>query len=81
MQQLGERGVRKCETNSPADTKASKEGWGGGAPGTGAEISLQPVDKTMLTQVVPLQPMEGYSGADIHTAACGGPALEQVGML
>ncbi|KAK4806858.1 hypothetical protein QYF61_012587 [Mycteria americana] len=29
--------------------------------------------KTMVMQVVPLQPMEVHSGADIHTAAHGGP--------
>ena len=27
----------------------------------------------MVTQVVPLQPMEDHAGADIHTAARGGP--------
>ncbi|KAK4810940.1 hypothetical protein QYF61_013348 [Mycteria americana] len=68
-----ERGVRICERNNSADTKVSEEGGGGGAPGTGAEIPLQHVVKTMVKQVVPLQPMEVHSGADIHTAACGGP--------
>ncbi|GAB0206332.1 hypothetical protein GRJ2_003178200 [Grus japonensis] len=29
--------------------------------------------KTMVTQVVPLKPMEVHGGADIHPAACGGP--------
>ena len=43
-----------------------KEG-GGGAQDTGAEsLPLQPVMKTMVGQVVPLQPMEVHSGADIH---------------
>ena len=41
-----------------ADTKVSDEGGAGGAPGTGAEIPLQPVAKTMVKQAVPLQPME-----------------------
>ena len=36
------------------------------------EIPLQPVVKTMVTQVVPLQPVEDCGGADIHTAAHGG---------
>jgi len=27
----------------------------------------------MAKQVVPLQPMEDYGGADIHLASCGGP--------
>jgi len=53
-----ERGVRLCERNNFADTKASEERGGGGSPGTGAEIPLQPVEKTMERQAVPLQPME-----------------------
>ncbi|GAB0208746.1 epimerase family protein SDR39U1 [Grus japonensis] len=52
------RGVRICERNNCADTKVSEEGGGGGAPGTGAEIPLQPVEKAMVRQAVPLQPME-----------------------
>ena len=39
---------------------------GGGAPGAGAEIPLQPMEKTMVRQAVPLQPMEDDGGADIH---------------
>jgi len=50
-----------------------EEGGGGGAPGTRAEIPLQPIVKTMVTQVVPLQPMDDHGGADVHTASCGGP--------
>ena len=61
-----ERGVRRCERNNSEDTKVSEEGGGGGAPGTGAEIPLQPVVKTMVRQAVPLQPMEVHGGADIH---------------
>jgi len=38
------RGERKCEMNSPADTKAIEEGGGGTSPGTRAQISLQPVE-------------------------------------
>ncbi|GAB0188514.1 acid sphingomyelinase-like phosphodiesterase 3b [Grus japonensis] len=53
-----ERGVRICERNSSADTKVSAEGGAGGAPGARAEIPLQPVEKTMMSQAVPLQPME-----------------------
>jgi len=49
-----ERGVRICERNNCADTKVSE----GGAPGAGAEIPLQPLDKTMASQAVTLQPME-----------------------
>ena len=47
-----------CETNNSADPQVTEEGGGGGAPGTGAEIPLQPVGKTMVRQAVPLQPME-----------------------
>jgi len=47
------------------DTKAS-EGGGGGAPGTRAEVPLQPMMKTTVRQFVPLKPMEGHGGVDIH---------------
>ncbi|KAK4810783.1 hypothetical protein QYF61_008755 [Mycteria americana] len=67
------RGVRICERNNSADIKVSEEGGGGGAPGARPEIALQPVVKTMVRQVVPLQPMEVSSGADVHPAVCGGP--------
>jgi len=43
-----ERGVRICERNSPEDTKVR----GGGAPGAGAELHLQPVEQTMVRQAV-----------------------------
>ena len=76
MQQ--ERGVRRCERNNSADTKVSEEGGGGGAPGAGAEIPLQPVVKTMVRQAVPLQPMEVNGGADIHLRPMEDPTLEQM---
>ena len=41
-------GKEKCEINSLADTKVSEEGRGG------AEIPLQPLEYTMVMQVVPL---------------------------
>lgn len=66
MQQLGGRGVRKCDKNSPADAKIGEEGGGRSAPGARAEIPLQPVVKTMVMQAVSLQPMEDYSEADLH---------------
>ncbi|KAK4806753.1 hypothetical protein QYF61_005549 [Mycteria americana] len=34
---------------------------------------LQPMEKTMVKPVVPLQPMEYHIGTDIHPAAHGGP--------
>jgi len=48
------RGVRICERNSSADTQVRQEGGGGGALGAGAEIPLQPVVKTTVTEVVPV---------------------------
>ncbi|KAK4815938.1 hypothetical protein QYF61_010195 [Mycteria americana] len=68
-----ERGVRIHERNSIADTKGSEEGAGRDVPGAGEGIPLQPMEKIMVKQVVPLQPMVNHSGADIHPAACGGP--------
>ena len=41
-------GVRICDSNSPADIKVSEEEGGGCDSGTGAEIPLQPVVKTMI---------------------------------
>ncbi|KAK4829029.1 hypothetical protein QYF61_001804 [Mycteria americana] len=73
-----ERGVRVFERNNSADTKVSEEGGGGGAPGTGAEIPLQPVVKTMVRQAVPLQPMDLHSGADIHLQPVEDPMPEKV---
>jgi len=44
--------VRLCGRNNSADTKASEEGRGGGAPGAGAGVPLQPVEQTMVRQAV-----------------------------
>lgn len=41
MQQLGERGVRKCKRNNTAGTKVSDEG---GAPGARASLATHGVD-------------------------------------
>jgi len=49
--------MRISERNNSADTKVSEEEGGGGAPGTRAEIPLQPMVKIMVKQVFPLQPM------------------------
>jgi len=38
---------------------------------------LQPVDKTMLRQAVPLQPMEVHGGADLHLKPMEKPTQEQ----
>ena len=73
-----ERGVRICERNNSADTKVSEEGGGGGAPGAGAEIPLQPLVKAMVRQAVPLQPREGNGGAEIHLQRVEDPMPEPV---
>ena len=70
--------MRIGERNNTAYTKAGEEGGGGGAPGAGAEIPLQPVVKTMVRQAVPLQPMDVHGGADIHLQPVEDPTLEQV---
>jgi len=51
--------------------------WQGGVPEAGAEIPLQPVEKTMVRQAVPLQPMEVHGGADIHLQPMEKPTPEQ----
>ena len=58
-----ERGVRHCERNHCAGTKAR---IGGGPPSARAENPLQPVEKAMVRQTVPLQPMKVHGGAYIH---------------
>jgi len=58
--------VRICERNNSADTEVIEEGGGGGTTSTRAEILLQPLEQAMVSQAVPLQPMEVHSGADIH---------------
>jgi len=75
---IWEREVKKCERNRPAATRVSEEGGGGGAPGAGSELPLQPVMKTMVRQAVALQPMEVHGGADIHLQPVEDPMLEEV---
>ena len=74
-----EREVRICERNTPAGTKVSEKGGGGGAPGTRADIPVQPLVKTMVRQAVPLQPREVSGGADTHLHPMEDPTPEQVG--
>lgn len=52
-------------TNSPADTKVSKEAGRRHTPGARADILMQPVRKTMVKQVVPVHPMEEHGGTHI----------------
>jgi len=70
-----ERGVGICERNNSADTKVGEEEGGGGA---GAEIPLQPMEKTMVRQAVALKPMEVHSGSDLHLQTVEDPMPEQV---
>jgi len=72
------REVRICERNNSADTKVSKEGGGGDAPGAKAELPLQPMINTMMRQVVSLQSMEVHGGADVHLQPVEDPTPEQV---
>lgn len=67
MCSIVERGVRLCVRKSPAYNKVIEVGERS-APHTAAEIYLQPMIKTMVTQVVSLQPMEDHAGADTQTA-------------
>ena len=45
------------------------------------QIPLQPVVKTMVKQVVPLQPVEVHGGAHIHLQPAEDPTPEQVDAL
>jgi len=70
--------VRLCERNNSADTKVYEEGGAGGGPGTRAEIPLQPMEKTTVSQNVPLQPMEVHCRADLHLQPMEDSKPEQV---
>ncbi|GAB0177095.1 epimerase family protein SDR39U1 [Grus japonensis] len=70
--------MRRCERNNSADTKVSADGGAGGAPGAGAEIPLQPMEKTMVKQAVPLQPMEDDGEQRFHLQPVEDPTAEQV---
>ncbi|PKU45012.1 protein pxr1-like [Limosa lapponica baueri] len=65
------RGKSSCATATAADTKVIEEGGGGDAPGTGAEIPLQAVVKTLVRQASPLQLVEVNVAAYIHLQPTG----------
>ena len=69
--------MRICERNNSADTKVSEEGGGGDAPGPTAEITLQTMEKTVLGQAVPLQPIEVHGGADLHLQTMEGTPCQR----
>jgi len=73
--------VRQCERNNSADTKVSEEGAGGGARDAGGkDLPLQVMMKTMVRQVVPLQPMEVHGGADLHLQTVEGTPSQSTWM-
>lgn len=50
----------------------------GSTPGTRAEMPLQPMEKTVVKQFVPLQTIENHIRADIHLQMVEDPRPEQV---
>lgn len=46
--------MRNCDSNNSTDTKVIKEGGGQGVSGAGAEITLQPLEKTTVKLSIPL---------------------------
>lgn len=65
--------------NSPANTKVREEGGREGAPGTGAEISLQPPESTMMKQIFSLGRIPQWSGCTCPEGRCSllkGPLLK-----
>jgi len=52
--------------NNSGDTKVDEGRKRVVVPRSRSEIPLEPVEKTMVKQAVPLQPMEVHSGADIR---------------
>ncbi|PKU46276.1 protein pxr1-like [Limosa lapponica baueri] len=73
------RRVRICERNNFAGTKVSEEGRGEGAQGTGREIPLHPVVKTIVRQIVHLQPLEVNGGPDTPLQPVEDPMPERRG--
>ncbi|TRZ13562.1 hypothetical protein HGM15179_013557 [Zosterops borbonicus] len=65
----------QVERNSPADTKVTTEEETGGAPGTRAEVPLQPLVQTMVRQLCSCSPWRRCRDlpADLE-----GDSLEQV---
>lgn len=57
------------EKSSPTDIHINAEEGAGGAPDSGAEIALQPLEKPLVRQLCPLvQPVEDCGGAETHAA-------------
>ncbi|KAK4830926.1 hypothetical protein QYF61_014299 [Mycteria americana] len=60
------------------DTKVSEEGGRGGAPGAGAEIPLQPMEKTTVVQVTPCNPWRTTSEQISMLQPVDDPVLEHM---
>lgn len=73
-----DRVVRKMTETTLQSTKISVEGGRGGIPATWARKPLQPLRKTLMKQVVPLQLMVYRVGADISTVDHGRPHTRTV---
>lgn len=56
--------------NSPANTKVREEGGREGALGTGAEIPLQPPERTMMKQIFSLGRILHWSGCTCPEGSC-----------
>jgi len=67
-----EREVRKQETTLQTPRSVKKEGGGGARDAGAGSFPLQLVMKTIVSQVVPLQPMEVHGGADLHLSPMEG---------
>lgn len=79
MQQQLERRATLYEGNSPADMKVREKGQGESALGTGEEIPLQPVLKTMAKQAVPCSP-RSFMMEQIFTLQLMDSTLERMGV-
>ena len=70
--------MRICERNNSANTKVSEEGGEEVLQEPEQRFALQPMEKPIVRQAVPLQPLEVHGGADIHLQPVEDPTLEQV---
>lgn len=62
---------------SSAHTRVGEVG-AGGAPGTRAEIPFQILVQTLVSEAVPLQPMEVHGGVELPLQPVEEPTLDQV---
>lgn len=67
----------ECARETILQKVVAEEG-GEGAPGSGAEILLQPVVQTMVSQAVSQQPMEGNHSWAVHKELWEGLTLKKL---